>query len=293
MEIPGLYTTHRTGGEPDSSEYQPHSHSSYEILMLLRGNCSILTDTREYALEPDDVALICKYENHSLVINDGDFEFLSVQFIPEFCEEVTLDPLLRELVGSAGTVHSCVFKPDDGIVPLFDTVLRRICDEKTDPEISMYFTYIRALLYELGRNATRKEGVSIKHEVRKNTRVELFNAISEYIGKNLSTISDLSFIEKEFHYSNSYVNRIFRSIVFVSVWQYITMKRLDLAKNLIASGSSAQGAAVRSGFNDYSVFYKAFVKFYQKSPSDVKRDNQKKVRSSNAPEEEKREKEEI
>ena len=84
-------------------------------------------------------------------------------------------------------------------------------------------------------------------------------------------ISDLSFIGSVFHYSNSRVNRIFRDTLGVSVWQYVTAKKLDLAYNLIAEGYGIKTAASRCGFGDYSVFYKSFVKHFNISPSAVKR----------------------
>ena len=104
-----------------------------------------------------------------------------------------------------------------------------------------------------------------------NDKVELLNAVTDYIGTNLNMISDLSFIEKVFHYSNSHINRIFRDYLCVSVWQYITAKKLDLAYNLIKDGYTAQIVAAKCGFNDYSVFYKSFVKHFNVSPSEVKR----------------------
>ena len=111
-----------------------------------------------------------------------------------------------------------------------------------------------------------------------NGDLQLLNAVIDYIGQNISLISDLSFIEAVFHYSNSHMNRIFRKTLGVSVWQYITAKRLDLAFNLIAEGFSAKSAAVRCGFTDYSVFYKSFLKHFGKPPSAFKSEASKKER---------------
>ena len=148
--------------------------------------------------------------------------------------------------------------------------MRRICDERSDTDINMYFSYLKCILYEILHSAEEKKGVSSVHPGKKNGGVELLNAVIDYIGQNISLISDLSFIEAVFHYSNSHVNRIFRKTLGVSVWQYITAKRLDLAYNLIADGYSVKSAAIRCGFNDYSVFYKSFVKYFGMTPSALK-----------------------
>ena len=271
MEICGLYTVHKAEKSADGFSYPVHSHSSYEILIVTKGNCGIVIGDTEYDLGKNDAAFIFENETHGLLINGAPFEFFAVQFIPRVCRSAELDSALSGLLNLCKNKSGAVLTVENTVYPTVEACMRRICDERSDTDTEMYFTYIRAVLYELNHNAARKSGVAYEHKNKKNGGAELLNAVIDYIGENLNMISDLSFIEAVFHYSNSHVNRIFRDTLGVSVWQYITAKKLDLAYNLIAGGYSIKTAASKVGYGDYSVFYKSFVKHFGISPSAVKR----------------------
>ena len=270
MELIGLYTVHKIDNSADGSAYPVHSHSSHEILMMCGEECGILIGNRRYTIRKNDVAFIFANETHGLITDGGPVEFLAMQFVPRVCESIGIESALDELAAEFGK-SGAVFTPDDSVLPAVLSCLKRICDERTETDVNMYFNYINAVLYELCRNAVPKAGKTVKKISAADKNTELLNSVTDYIGSNLNTITDLSFIGRIFHYSNSHVNRIFRSALGVSVWRYITVKRLDLAYNLISDGYSAKDAAIRCGFGDYSVFYKSFVKHFKKSPADLKR----------------------
>ena len=271
MEIYGLYTVHKNEKNADGFSYPVHSHSSHEILIVTKGNCGIVIGDTEYELGKNDAALMFGNEEHGLLIHEAPFEFFAVQFIPRVCEEVALDPMLSSLSAFCGGKSGSALTLNDSVFPAVAACMRRMCDERSDTNTEMYFTYIKSVLYELLHNSTPKAGVAVRRKSATAANTELMNAVTDYIGANLNSIKDLSFIENEFHYSNSHVNRLFRSALGISVWRYITVKRLDMAYNLIADGTDAKRAAEYSGYNDYSVFYKSFVRHFGTSPSMVKK----------------------
>ncbi len=50
-----------------------------------------------------------------------------------------------------------------------------------------------------------------------------------------------------------------------TAWDYILVKRLIRARQLILSGVSITGASMRCGLRDYSAFYRAYKKRYTSS----------------------------
>lgn len=270
MELCGLYTVHRQERSVNSISYPIHVHNSHEILMVTKGRCSIVIGDTEYELESNDAALIFENEAHGLVIHGAPVDFLAVQFIPAAEREAGLDEQIKKLMDICKNKSGAVFGINADIYPVVVSCMRRICDERSEPDIKIYFSYIKSVLYELIKSSSRKSGIEKNRKRKINDKVDLLNAVTEYIGANLYMINDLSFVEKVFHYSNSHVNRIFRDYLCVSVWQYITAKKLDLAYNLIKEGYSAQVAAAKCGYNDYSVFYKSFVRHFKHSPSALK-----------------------
>jgi AraC-like DNA-binding protein len=61
----------------------------------------------------------------------------------------------------------------------------------------------------------------------------------------------------------------FKSETGYTIGNYITEKRLLLAKNLVSSGSSITEACYNSGFKNYSTFSRAFKKAYHTIPKNA------------------------
>ena len=158
MEICGLYTVHKDEKIADSFSYPVHSHTSHEILVVTKGNCSIVIGNTEYALGLNDAAFIFENEPHGLLIHEAPFEFFAVQFIPKAYKNAEFDGMLAGLSGLCKNKSGAVLTIDGTVYPTVVSCMRRICDERSDTDTDMYFTYVRAILYELGHNAVQKTG---------------------------------------------------------------------------------------------------------------------------------------
>ena len=62
--------------------------------------------------------------------------------------------------------------------------------------------------------------------------------------------------------------RRFRAQTGYTIHAYLTGKRLMLAREKIASGVPMMEAACKSGFGDYSNFYRCYVKRFGISPKE-------------------------
>ena len=90
--------------------------------------------------------------------------------------------------------------------------------------------------------------------------------ILSYINQNISSPLTLSELSKEFFLSESYICRIFKSATGTTINKYITARRISIAKSLLSDGVSVMTAYEKSGFTDYSAFFKAFTKAVGISP---------------------------
>lgn len=85
--------------------------------------------------------------------------------------------------------------------------------------------------------------------------------IYHYVNQNLKRNLTLDELSREFGYCKNYVIKLFKSEFNLTPHEYITLRRLDLAKNLlISSNMSTAEIAEECGFVTYVNFYKAFVK---------------------------------
>ncbi|MEE1043476.1 MAG: AraC family transcriptional regulator, partial [Clostridia bacterium] len=94
------------------------------------------------------------------------------------------------------------------------------------------------------------------------------NKIVEYISKeNLSEIS-LEKICNEFHFSKNHIINIFKKEFNVTPIKYINDLKLRRAKYLLeVTSDTLESISLKSGFNDYSHFYKLFYQENGISPS--------------------------
>ena len=95
----------------------------------------------------------------------------------------------------------------------------------------------------------------------------LTQKITEYISNNLSKSLSLNSLSLIFSISPSTLTHTFKCDLGVSVHEYVLQKRLTLAKRLIIEGNKPSEIFTDCGFSDYSSFYKAYVRYFNHSPS--------------------------
>ena len=91
--------------------------------------------------------------------------------------------------------------------------------------------------------------------------------ISKYINDNLSAPLMLDNIADRFYLSKNHINRIFKAQVGTTVRNYIKLKRLYLAKELISNGNRPTDVYSKCGYNDYTTFFRAYKKQFDHSPT--------------------------
>lgn len=100
----------------------------------------------------------------------------------------------------------------------------------------------------------------------KAERPELLDKVTAYIEAHYDehiTVSDLS---RKFYVSDSSISHLFKEKMGISLYRYVTQRRLISAKNLIAAGIALEQVGSKVGFSDYSAFYRAFKQEYGISP---------------------------
>ena len=118
----------------------------------------------------------------------------------------------------------------------------------------LIFTYMKRMYIERSVGTMKAE------------KPELLDRITAYIEQYYPehiTVDDLA---RKFYVSNSTISHLFKQKMGVSLYRYITQRRLIAAKSLIAEKVAMEEIAHRVGFADYSTFYRAFRQEYGISP---------------------------
>lgn len=95
---------------------------------------------------------------------------------------------------------------------------------------------------------------------------ELLDRITRFIEYNYTSHITIDEIARQFYVSNSTVSHLFKQKMGISIYRYITQRRLIAAKSLIQQGKRMEDVGNAVGFADYSTFYRAFKQEYGISP---------------------------
>lgn len=111
--------------------------------------------------------------------------------------------------------------------------------------------------------------MSTDSQLQLNERELLAYEIKQFIQSSFRKNLTLQEIADHFDISTSTVNRIFQPYFHSTIYQFILDLRLNYAYSLIEAGHSITDSWQNAGFNDYSNFYRAFMKHYHIRPHEV------------------------
>ena len=196
-----------------------------------------------------------KTEAHSLLFNsDEPYERIVVNFNSDAIEDDVAEEITSFLdsrqFGKNNRYSASLFRNTQ-----WAYYMNKICSLKN---ISAQKVYLTALLIELNENYSK-----IRNDETVNG--DLMNIIN-YINTHLTNELNLEKICNKFYISKPHLNKKFKKVVGTTVWEYITTKRLLLAKDLLRSGEHPTKVFLKSGFNDYCTFFRAYKAKFNNSP---------------------------
>ena len=95
---------------------------------------------------------------------------------------------------------------------------------------------------------------------------ELLDQIMAYVEQHYTDAFTIEELAKRFFVSGSTISHLFKQKLGVSLYRYVTQRRLIAGKTLIEQGVLLENVALQIGFQDYSGFYRAFKQEYGISP---------------------------
>lgn len=240
---------------PDSSKFYMHTHDFYEIYCFLAGNAKYFIEGNIYNLKHGDILFIKKAEAHCLQITSPTaYERIVINFdaAAVFAGD-TLNKLLefdKMPLGKGNRFPFSVFKGKHWMY-----YIEKIISSKNDSVKQLYLSVLINELYEC-----RDEALKLRAEQ------DSFSDIIAYLNTNITEELTLDSICENFYISKSQLNRKFRRMIGSTVWEYVTAKRLIMAKELLQKGEAPMKVYSQCGFNDYTSFYRAYKSKFSVSP---------------------------
>lgn len=233
-------------------EYFLHCHGFYEIYYFIGGRVDYMVEGKHYAPAPDSILLFRPGVVHGVKINgDEVYTRYTFHFMPDIIPKEHRETLLAPF-------NEDIYCENAGLQSSFDYVLRSAGMTKKVREIALSsrFESLLTELYSMKKRAYEDEG-------GQDTAAGIIHYINEHISEDI-TLDDIA---KNFFISKSQLNRVFRKSMNTTVGNYISLKRSNIARQLLHSGETAEAAAAASGFKDYSTFYRTYKRVMGHSPA--------------------------
>ncbi|WFR56282.1 helix-turn-helix domain-containing protein [Anaerocolumna sp. AGMB13025] len=251
-------------------EFDFHYHDFNKIMIFLRGNISYSIEGRNYLLKPYDIVLVNAGEIHKpSFLEESTYERVIIYVSPEFIRSYKeKDYDLNYCFERAKKEHSNVLR----IHSMDKSKLYQVCLELEHSLHNNDFAnelYQKILFLEfmiqLNRTAISNR-INYQDSDMANTKLlEILDYINEHLIEDM-TIDNLA---AKFYLNRYYLMHFFKEGTGYTIGNYITEKRLLLAKSLVQKGSSITEACFESGFKNYSTFSRAFKKAFNTVPKNA------------------------
>jgi len=251
-------------------EYEFHYHDFNKIIIFISGNTTYTIEGKSYVLQPYDLVLVNAGEIHRpSVLDNSAYEriiiYVSPQFLNTFSEE---DYDLNYCFNRAKQEHSNVLR----IHSMEKSKLFQVCQELEHSFSDNAFAkelYQKILFLEfmiqLNRTAILNH-INYLDSAKDNTKlVQIIDYINEHLADEISIDS----LSAQFYLSRYYLMHFFKEETGYTIGNYITEKRLLLAKSMVQNGCNITEACFQSGFKNYSTFSRAFKKAFKTIPKNA------------------------
>ena len=250
--------------QPKPCGVEVHHHDFYEVYYLLDGQVEYWVEGQIIRMTPGDLLLINPMELHRPIVAPDSpvYERIVLWINGEFLQSMSwngvslegcFDPKLPNLV-----------RPTSSETPALRSALSELVHEQYSQEFGSQL-YARGLLQlvlvQLNRIALHSRQVRQERQMS-----ALVQQVLRYIADNLPQDISLDGLASEFFVSKYHLSHAFSREVGVSIYRYVMLRRLLMARQLLQEGMPAGQVCAACGFSDYTSFYRAFRAEYGISP---------------------------
>ena len=259
---PAFEFFHRLDEHPKVADYHMHTHDNVEVYLLLAGHGIFHIEGTAYPLSPGDVLVMRPAESHYIELTaDVPYERAVINFSVDAFAGIDPDGVLTKAILERDAGRHNQYKAFSFSGGSSMGYWQTMMSETGDPYINL-LTGLMGLLREI-------HNIFYQQDKQDTAKDLLEYRIVQYINSNIRESLTLDDICKQFFISKAQLCRLFRKTTATTVWQYITVKRLVLARQLLEQGESPTKLYSQCGFNDYSTFYRAYVKHYGCPPAQI------------------------
>lgn len=257
---PTMYLQHGTYPKPDlegANKSRLHVHSKCELLCIFKGKGTVHIEGNKYNLRPGTFFLMRPGEAHYIVLDPAvPYDRSTLYFDPSFLDSIDgkrtlLHPYFERETGKYNRYHLADFNDTD--------CMRWYKSMLENPDKINIVINLLSILRKLNKFYAQAS----RHTAMESLEYQILRYIQENPQADLSPQT----LCNRFYISRTQLYRRFRQATGTSVSEYISLRRVLRAQELIAQGYKPTECYMLAGFADYSTFYRAFLKHLGHTPN--------------------------
>lgn len=252
-----VYLHHTLTLDPatDDFSFKSHSHNMIEVYYFLRGNARFVVEGNIFPLERGCVLVMASGQTHHLLLEPS----TAYERMALLIDTAAIPPEFETLQDQ---VYDGVnfFMLDKREQIWFEESFSLITKTAEDMQKNLIFSFASMIFSLLSTKLWRTTERHVEDDIIKKT--------INYINKNLSNELSLDIIANALYCSKVSLNRNFREIMGCTVWEYVIRRRIFSARQRLFLSGNVTEAFEKSGFADYSSFFRAYKRIIGISPSE-------------------------
>lgn len=233
-------------------EFHPYN----EVFLFLNGDAEFISEKMKVSLLPNTLVIIPKESFHQFIVHGAEKDYHRCVF--NFKDIRELNEIIEQKINTVYPLPAT-----EEMIYLFNRLINATQETLNHCEERILLKSIMGQLL-----------VSLSHPQSEQASYQGFHPITrdaiKYIHAHIQENMQVSSIASALHVSASHLMHVFKRDLHISIYKYVTEKKLILAKEKIEEGMPPMQAAALCGFNEYSGFYKMYKKMFECSPSDDK-----------------------
>ncbi len=234
----------------DGVEIHPH----HEIVYYIDGEAVFMGEEFQEKLSRGTLLLIPKETYHRFRFWNPDTYTRLVLYFPDTADIAGILPFAMP--------HLKIFKNvNSHILHILNRMSYFLCSDKSEEELSAFL--YGAFLMLLSEISIEEKG-AVSPRLRESDH--LISRCIQYIDTHLAGDLSIETVAREMNVSISSLFHCFKEELGISLHKYIIEKRLIYARKRITENENPSKIYLQCGYNDYSSFYKAYLKMFGHSP---------------------------
>ena len=250
-----------------SEGYALHSHDAFEVCICVENTYEIHANANKIILKEGDILIIPPHILHEYINDHYGVRFIYLIEMNDFYKShdyKTVEPLLLNMF--ICNSETC---PD-----IYEAVYRHFMNmnDAYFANDNFWETTVYINMFNVFKLISRHSEYNLRNEnVNLSQSINRINALLKYIDINYSEDISTEQAAEYTGFSKYHFLRLFKLQTGYTFHDYLSIKRINIAQELLISDMPITEVAFQSGFNTLPSFCRAFKKYTAYSPTEYKK----------------------